>query len=722
MKITGSRATTLGTAGNPFSVTTETDKQIVNGRDYTSTFTGSTLKYVNKTPVGRTLTMGLDSLERVASTQLGTLTATDFAYDSNGRVASATQGARKTTFGYGSNGFLASVTDPLALTTSFAYDEDGRLVTTTLPDGRAIAYTYDNNGNLASVTPPGKSAHDFAYTAVDLASSYTPPTVPGTGATSYAYDLDRNPTTITRPDGQTIQFGYDSAGRLSSTTTPTETVSYSYDSGTGNLTGAAISGGEALAYGYNGPLPISSVLTGTVAGSVSRTYNNNFWITAESINGANTVNFTLDNDGLVTAAGPLTLKHNAADGFITGSTLGSATDTLIYDSFGELTGHTAKYGTTTIYAATFTRDADGRISGKTETAAGKRNAYLYTYDDAGRLTGVKKNGATSSAYTYDSNSNRLTATTSSGTVSATYDAQDRLLTYGNAAYTYTANGELASQKVGSQVTSYSYDVLGNLIAVSLPNGNKIAYIIDPNNRRVGKALNGTLETGFLYDGDLIVAQLNGSNQIVTQFVYGTGSTSPDYMVSGGVTYRIFSDQLGSPELVVNTATGAIAEQIAYDEFGNVLSDTNPGFQPFGFAGGLYDQDTKLVRFGARDYNPMVGRWTAKDPILFKGGDANLYGYVLDDPVNLRDPSGHFWQEIWDWIHGVFGKEPPVVGEAGQLLTPEGAEAAAGEVKSLQEQRARGCLDETGDPAVYDRIKGLSTRDWLKEGGIACPCK
>jgi RHS repeat-associated protein len=77
----------------------------------------------------------------------------------------------------------------------------------------------------------------------------------------------------------------------------------------------------------------------------------------------------------------------------------------------------------------------------------------------------------------------------------------------------------------------------------------------------------------------------------------------------------------------------------YDEFGNVLQDTNPGFQPFGFAGGLYDLDTRLVRFGARDYDAEVGRWTAKDPILFHGGYTNLYGYLLNDPVNYVDPSG-----------------------------------------------------------------------------------
>ncbi|EQD68592.1 YD repeat-containing protein, partial [mine drainage metagenome] len=79
----------------------------------------------------------------------------------------------------------------------------------------------------------------------------------------------------------------------------------------------------------------------------------------------------------------------------------------------------------------------------------------------------------------------------------------------------------------------------------------------------------------------------------------------------------------------------------YDVWGNVTSDTNPGFQPFGFAGGLYDADTGLVHFGARDYDPVTGRWTTRDPLGFAGGDTNLYGYVLQDPINLEDPSGRF---------------------------------------------------------------------------------
>jgi RHS repeat-associated protein len=164
--------------------------------------------------------------------------------------------------------------------------------------------------------------------------------------------------------------------------------------------------------------------------------------------------------------------------------------------------------------------------------------------------------------------------------------------------------------------------------------------VDGNNRRIGKRINGALVQGFLYRNRLqIAAELNSSNAVVSRFVYATRGNVPDFMIRSALTYRIISDHLGSPRLVVNTTDGTIAQRMDYDEFGNVTLDTNPGFQPFGFAGGLYDRHTGLLRFGARDYDPSTGRWIAKDPILFAGGDTNLYGYVLNDPVNFIDPMG-----------------------------------------------------------------------------------
>ncbi|MBI5576274.1 MAG: RHS repeat-associated core domain-containing protein [Deltaproteobacteria bacterium] len=72
----------------------------------------------------------------------------------------------------------------------------------------------------------------------------------------------------------------------------------------------------------------------------------------------------------------------------------------------------------------------------------------------------------------------------------------------------------------------------------------------------------------------------------------------------------------------------------------LFSDTNPSFDiPVGFAGGIPDDATGMVRFGWRDYEAGTGRWAAKDPIFFEGGQYNLFGYVGNDPVNWIDPEG-----------------------------------------------------------------------------------
>ncbi len=187
---------------------------------------------------------------------------------------------------------------------------------------------------------------------------------------------------------------------------------------------------------------------------------------------------------------------------------------------------------------------------------------------------------------------------------------------------------------------FDYDSVGNLRGVLLPNGTKIEYVLDGANRRIGKKVNGTLVQRFLYDGRLqIAAELDGEGQLVSRFVFGVRRHVPDLLVRDGRQFRLIADHLGSVRLVVDCQSGEVAQRLDYDEFGVVMQDTNPGFQPFGFAGGLYDRHTRLTRFGARDYEAETGRWTSRDPILFAAGQANLYAYVLNDPVNAFDPHG-----------------------------------------------------------------------------------
>jgi len=89
---------------------------------------------------------------------------------------------------------------------------------------------------------------------------------------------------------------------------------------------------------------------------------------------------------------------------------------------------------------------------------------------------------------------------------------------------------------------------------------------------------------------------------------------------------------------------------------------------------LYDALTGLVRFGARDYDAEVGRWTVKDPIRFAGGDTNLYGYVGNDPLNGVDPSGLSARDIQK-IYKTFNNTV-------DYMTAEGARAPYGKWNNI----------------------------------------
>ena len=640
--LTTQRSVNLADPSDLLSLTILTDRITLNGRDSTSVFTASSRATINTSAAGRRSTTVIDAQGRMTQSQISGLSAVNNTYDSRGRLISISQGSgadlRTTGFTYNNNGYLASSTDALGRNTGFEYDAAGRVTRQTLPDGHTILYGFDANGNLTSLTPPGRPAHVFTYAPVNLQAQYTPPPVDASDPnTRFTYNADKQLAQVTRPDGQTLNYEFDNAGRLSTLTLPTGQVGYTYDA-TGKLASISAPDGT-LSYTYSGSLLSQTNWSGPIVGSISRGYDNDFRMTSLSVFGGGSITFEYDADSLLIQAGALTLNRNAQNGLLTGTVLGSLSDSRGYNSFGEITTYSASISGSALIAINYTRDKLGRITQKTETVGSTATTFSYDYDLAGRLREVKKNGAITAGYSYDDNGNRLSKIEGGTTVSGSYDAQDRMLTYGNATYGYTANGELQTKTTGGQTTTYQYDVLGNLKRVSLPNGSQIDYLIDGQNRRIGKNINGTRVQRILYQDALKpIAELDGANNVVATFVYATHVNVPDYLIKKGVVYRILTDHIGSPRLVVNITDGSIAQRMDFDEFGNVLIDTNPGFQPFGFAGGLFDRDTGLVRFGARDYDSQTGRWTAKDKIS-SNTLINLYTYTRNDPVNYLDVKG-----------------------------------------------------------------------------------
>jgi RHS repeat-associated protein len=184
-------------------------------------------------------------------------------------------------------------------------------------------------------------------------------------------------------------------------------------------------------------------------------------------------------------------------------------------------------------------------------------------------------------------------------------------------------------------------------------GQTISYAYDGLGRRVRRTDNaGATQYIYADPSSHIVTAVRSPAGIFTALYYDTAGLLIA-LERANVRYYVASDQVGSPR-VISANNGALVKVLAYDSFGRLLSDSNPAFDlPIGYAGGLADAATGLVHFGMRDYEPATGRWTARDPILFAGGQANLYTYVSNSPIHHRDPSGLFCISVtlYDGIGG-----------------------------------------------------------------------
>ena len=677
------RTTTLSNALDPYTVQTVSDRQNVNGRLTTTNFYAATRQYVTITPANRVITRTVDAFGRTERMEFGGFHPVSISYDSRGRVDLVTQGTRTLDFGYGTsgggNGLLSTIVDPLQRTTTLQRDLAGRVELETF-QGLETAYTWDGLDNLTSVTPPGKPIHQMDYTPVNLLSVYEPPVIPEVTApnTIYTYDGDRMLDTVTLPDGSLIDVTPDGPGRVGTVQLPTGLLSYGYYAANATAIGASpgalasLSGpyGTTLSYQWDGPLMTSEATAapgGLSTVTVRATYdtetaNNDLVVTEQELDAtgpSSYLRFGYDQDLLLTCVATttcpggtdaLTLARGVQHGMVTELFQGDTSETFTYNNYGELATQTSQISGTPLLATTYDhstkpRDALGRITRKTEVRAGVTKVTDYAYYSQGPLHQVHVDGVLAESYTYDDNGNRLTGfELGSGSRAGAYDDQDRLTSYGPWTYTYTANGELASKtetNVGE--TTYTYDAVGNLLDVTLPDGRFIEYLTDGRHRRIAKKVNGAVVRRWVYQDQLNpTAELDGNGTVLYRYAYGSMAHSPDFVVNAtGETYRVIRDQLGSPLLVVNIHDeNDVLLEARYSAFGNRTVIAGDGSAlTLGFAGGIYDEDTGLTRFGARDYDATVGRWTSKDPIRWGGGQGNLYAYASNDAVNLVDPSG-----------------------------------------------------------------------------------
>ena len=624
--VTRTRTVDLGSSADPLSIVTLSETAVRDGQTWTGLYTGSTRTLAETSPAGRTRQWTLDAKGRVAAYRpAASLDELAYTYDSRGRLTHEGTSGLHLDYAYDDLDRLITQTDGAGGATHFAYDGGSRLTQLTTPNGEVYGLTRDAAGDLTGVTTPRSGQQQLVWDGLGNLRSFT---APGGSALQLGFDTDRRPTGRTLPGGRQITASY-AQDRPSGLSFPEGSVAISYGDTTArpaSATRTAAGGGpvERIDYEHAGDLLKRDLVSGTASGDFKYTWGTGIVLSSWSLDGSSST-VGHDADLLVTTDGPWAITRDGA-GLATAESAGNGRIASQYDGLGRLTQRivTAGPSNTEVYRLDATYDAAGQVSSTAESGGGG-GSRTFGYDADGQLTSVT--GAETGTYAYDANGNRTTG-------GATYDLQDRQLTLGATAYgtdadgfvtargadsfTYSARGELLSATVGATTVTYRYDSLGRRVART-QGGSTEQYLYgdlgDPFRVTASKA--GGVTTIYRYDDEGRIVALERS----------------------GTRYVVGSDQVGSPRLIADATTGTVVRTVRYDAWGGVVAASGSFTVPIGFAGGLADDVTGLIRFGLRDYDPATGRFTARDPLLHAGEQLNLYAYGNSDPVSVRDESG-----------------------------------------------------------------------------------
>jgi RHS repeat-associated protein len=629
-------------------------------------------------PLNHSTTAAYDARGHVTRITNPDNTHTDFTYDLGGRRTSVTDPlGQMSSYSYDTYGRPQSVVDPLEGVTRYAYDAMSNLISLTDARGKVTSFSYDNFNDVSRVTYPGGASESFTY---DEGGRLKTKTDRKSVVTTYTYDtLGRVAGKSYSDSSPAVTYGYDVVGRLASAGNGTDTLTWTYDLAGQFLSEQSVKNASTVVYTYDlGGNRLTLSLNGTLFVSYGPDDASRL---ATIARGSNTFTFGYDNANRRTS---LAVPNGINTSYS-------------YDNLNRLTILTAVLGSTTITSSAYTYDNAGNRLTKTTPDYSEG----YSYDPLNKLTAANRNGTANQwVYSYDAVGNRITNQADSVVSSATYNDSNQLvsqtgggplrvrghldkpgtvkvngqsaqmlagnvfqttinatagtntisvvatdvsgnvrsqnyqITLSGIADTFTSdpNGNVTQKVEGSLTWTYTWDVENRLTQVQ-SNGTTVAtFAYDPLGRRVQKVAGG-VTTSWTYDGPAILQQMSGGSAL--KYIHGPGVDEPLASDDGTALTYFQTDGLGSIVKATNSS-GAVTLTRQYDAWGNLqLGATTNGFA---FTGREWDSETGLYYFRARYYDSRLGRFLREDPIGFRGG-TNFYSYVLNNPVNLTDPSG-----------------------------------------------------------------------------------
>jgi RHS repeat-associated protein len=559
---------------------------------------------------------------------------TSFSYTPAGALSGITDPlGHQTTFVPNTQGLPVSITDPAGNTAQVSYD-GADLVSITDPVGNTTSRFIDSGGRLLALTDAAGRVTRYTFNALNQVVQSTDALQ---GVTIYTYDANGNVASVQDPRGGLSFFTYNNRDQLITRTDPMlRQESFAYDQA-GNLVSATDRKGQVTTHQYDGLNRPVFVGFGTQIVGGNPTY-------------ASTISYTYDSVDRLTQAvdslnGTITRSYDDLDHLASETTpLGSLS--YSYDAAGRRTGMTVLGQA----AVTYSYDNANRLFQISQGAA----VVNLSYDDANRRASLTLPNGVSVAYSYDRDSRVIGTTYSFGAntlgdlsyaynplghvvqrggslgrtglpqpvISAAYDAANELANWNGVPVSYDNNGNMLSDGTNT----FAWDTRNHL---STLNGNALQYDI------FGRRTQNASGTGFLYDGLNAVQELAGST--VTANLLSLGIDEIFSRADSTGSFSFLADNLGST-LALSDASGNLTTSYTYDPFGGTtltgLSSTNA----YQFTG-RENAGNGIYYYRARYYNSTFGRFISEDPAGFDGGDLNLYAYVLDNPVNLTDPSG-----------------------------------------------------------------------------------
>jgi RHS repeat-associated protein len=580
----------------------------------------------NQTSVRRKLGVGeeifsatYNAARQVTQTSNPETGTVNYSYDIVGRPTEAYQTVdgqtRKTQNVYDALGRVTQTKSMLGGTlqpaSSYTYDDDSHVTSLADGKGNTTNYCYDGYGRMVEMRYPSTATPGTSLSCPGTPIGSLPSTA---DFQRIHYDASSNPTSVRVRDNTTATFQYDALNHMTFKDVPDtdRDVTYSYDL-LGRMTAASLPGtNAALSVSWSYDKIDRVVSSSTLGRSVGYSYT---WAGQSTVGWPDGKYMIYQTDPLGRPSTVTGIQQSAGGGGFAWPTFA----TYSYDQLSRPT--TVDYGNST--QTTYNYDATRYLlSSLAQNLAGTANdaSWSFSYNEAGQIAQRTLNNdayAWTGSYNVSKSyaANGLNQYATAGNIALSHDRRGNVTGGGGFAFVYDSDNRLTSSS-GPGASNLTYDAIGRLARI-ISNGQT---------------------TEFLYDGDRLIGEYDGTGALVRRTIPGPSVDEPLGVYDGPGTasrQRLYRDWQGSI-VALTDDTGNATKTMGYGGYGEASLGMGGRF---GYTGQMRMSEMgDLYYYKARFYSPRLGRFLQTDPIGYDGG-LNLYAYVGNDPVNLTDPMG-----------------------------------------------------------------------------------